>query len=147
MRGILGADIFINLLLVFIITTGLLMMNRNRMAQITYSEKSGPTGERLMPKVDLPEGKAAGLPAGTWKEGVTISAKKTEKGVEYFINETAVTLKDLSSELKEKGTSKAEIRIEGEIPYMHYIKILDTCKQAGITEIYNVYKSSQEMEG
>jgi len=146
MRGILGADIFINLLLVFIITTGLLMMNKNRTAQVTYSEKP-VTSESLMPKVDLAEGKAGGLPAGIKKESVTISVKKTEKGVEYFLNKTTVVLKDLSLKLKEKGTSKAEIRIEGEIPYMHYIRILDICKQAGITEIYNVYRSSQQPEG
>ena len=146
MRGILGADIFINLLLVFIITTGLLMMNNNRMAQVTYSEKP-VTGESLMPKVDLAEGKAGGLPAGIKKESVTISVKKTEKGVEYFLNKTAVVLKELSQKLKENRTSKAEIRIEGKIPYMHYIKILDICKQSGITEIYNVYRSSQETEG
>lgn len=145
MRGILGADIFINLLLVFIITTGLLMMNKNRMAQVTYSENP-VTGESLMPKVDLAEGKAGGLPAGTKKESVTISVKKTEKGVEYFLNETAVVLKDLSQKLKENRTFKAEIRIEGKIPYMHYIKILDICKQSGITEIYNVYRSSQKTE-
>lgn len=146
MRGILGADIFINLLLVFIITTGLLMMNSNRVAQVTYSEKP-VAGESIMPKVDLAEGKAGGLPAGTKKESVTISVKKTEKGVEYFLNTTTVVLKDLSRKLKEKGTSKAEIRIEGEIPYMHYIRILDICKQSGITEIYNVYRSSQQPEG
>ena len=146
MRGILGADIFINLLLLFIVSTGLLMMNSNRVAQVTYSEKP-VTGESLMPKVDLAEGKAGGLPAGIKKESVTISVKKTEKGVEYFLNKTAVVLKDLSQKLKENRTSKAEIRIEGKIPYMHYIKILDICKQSGITEIYNVYRSSQEMEG
>ena len=146
MRGILGADIFINLLLVFIITTGLLMMNKNRVAQVTYSEKP-VTGESLMPKVDLAEGKAGGLPAGMKKESVTISVKELEKGVEYFLNEATVALKDLSQKLKENMTSKAEIRIEGKIPYMHYIKILDICKQSGITEIYNVYRSSQETEG
>ena len=146
MKGILGADIFINLLLVFIITTGLLMMNSNRMAQVTYSEKP-VTGESLMPRVDLAEGKAGGLPAGTKKESVTISVKKNEKDIEYFLNEAAVVLKDLSRKLKENKTSKAEIRIEGKIPYMHYIRILDICKQAGITEIYNVYRSSQQPEG
>jgi hypothetical protein len=49
MRGILGADIFINLLLVFIITTGLLFMNTNKVSQPKLSAAS----DRTMPKNEI----------------------------------------------------------------------------------------------
>ena len=142
MRGILGADVFINLLLIFIITTGLLMMNSNRVAKVTCREELN--GEMLMPKVDLLHGKAEGLPTGVSKDIAVISAGKTEKGVNYFLNDNKVSFKNLLGELKRQVWSKAEIRIDEKIPYGIYIRILDTCKRAGITEIYNVYKSSQE---
>lgn len=145
MKGLLGADIFINLLLVFIITTGLLMMNKNRASQITY--KAGTAaGEALMPKIDLPGAKNRGLPAGVNKKRVTISAKETKEGVGYFFNNTPMGLNDIAKNLQKNGISRVEIRIEGRLPYMYYITVLNLCKNAGITEIYNVYKLSQKME-
>lgn len=54
MKGIIGADIFVNLLLVFIIVSGLLFMNTNRPDTPSNVVKE----ERTHPKVDLQEGQS-----------------------------------------------------------------------------------------
>jgi len=135
MRGILGADVFINLLLVFIITTGLLLMNTNK------NGNDGVTGkvEGDMPKIELPKGSSKGLPGGKAKNRVTLSARKKGGKIKYFIDERPVKYKDLRLKLKRGRISCVRIRFDRNISYGHYVRILDLCKQAGINNIINVY--------
>ena len=135
MRGILGADIFINLLLVFIITTGLLLMNTNK----TGERDTGGKLESDLPKIVLPKGSAKGLPGGKAKNSVTLSARKTGGEIRYFINNKPIRYIDLPMTLKTGRVSSVKIRFDRNISYGRYIEILDLCKQAGITDIINVY--------
>ena len=139
MRGILGADIFINLLLVFIITTGLLLMNTNK------AEKMGEIGknENNLLKIDLPEGSSKGVPGGKSGKMATLSARKTGKEIQHFMDDKPIKFTDLVAMLKSKRISSVKIRFDRQIPYGHYVSVLDLCKRAGIKDITNVYTTTK----
>jgi biopolymer transport protein ExbD len=135
MRGILGADIFINLLLVFIITTGLLLMNTNKVLE---DIKSNPS-ELDLPGIQLPKGSSDGVPAGNKRKQVILSAKIEGNKTIYFIDEKPVEFNTILSKMKSQQVDSVKIRFDGNIAYGRYVEILDICKQAGVKEIINVY--------
>ena len=139
MRGILGADVFINLLLVFIITTGLLLMNTNKAGKIGDIVKK----EQNLLKIDLPKGSSKGLPGGKPGNMATLSAGKTGEGIQHFMDDKPVKFTDLTKILKSKRISSVRIRFDRQISYGHYISVLDLCKQAGIKDITNVYTTNK----
>ncbi|MBC8418981.1 MAG: biopolymer transporter ExbD [Desulfobacterales bacterium] len=139
MRGILGADVFINLLLVFIITTGLLLMNTNKAGKIGDIVKK----EQNLLKIDLPKGSSKGLPGGKPGNMATLSAEKTGEGIQHFMDDKPVKFTDLTKILKSKRISSVRIRFDRQISYGHYISVLDLCKQAGIKDITNVYTTNK----
>lgn len=137
MRSFLGADIFVNLLLVFLITTGLLSSNINN---IKKPKNTGSKDiEMEMPKVDLPKGKTAGLNRRGSKKEVTISAKITGKKRQYFIEDKPVNLHKIKAELKRKKASVVRIRFDEQMFYGEYVRLLDKCKEVGVSDIYAVY--------
>ena len=135
MRGILGADVFAALLLVFIFMTGLLLMNINKMGGQDMSGRI----ESNLPKIQLPKGSSKGLPGGKAKNSVNLSARKTGEKIQYFINDKPVKYADLPVTLKTEQISSIRVRFDRNISYGHYVEILNLCKQAGITDIINVY--------
>jgi biopolymer transport protein ExbD len=135
MRGILGADVFAALLLVFIFMTGLLLMNINKMGGQAMSASI----ESNLPKIQLPKGSSGGLPGGKAKNSVNLSARKTGEEIQYFINDKPVRYADLPVTFKTGQISSVRIRFDRNISYGHYVEILNLCKQAGITDIINVY--------
>ena len=139
MRGILGADIFINLLLVFIITTGLLLMNTNK------AEKMGGIGknENNLLKIDLPKGFSKGVPGGKSSKMATLSARKSGEEIQHFVDDKPIKFTDLIAMLKSKRISSVKIRFDRQIPYGHYVSVLDLCKRAGIKDITNVYTTNK----
>ena len=141
MRGILGfgADVFAVFLLFFLLTTGLLFQNINKMGGLDTSGKL----ESNLPKIQLPKGVSKGLAGIKAKNNVTLSARKTSEGIRYFINNKPIEYADLPVTLKTGQVSSVKIRFDRNIFYGHYIKILDLCKQAGITDIINVYTAKK----
>lgn len=139
MRGILGADIFVALLLFFIFTTGLLLMNTNK----TEGHNANGIDENNLPKIQLPKGSSKGLPSSKPKKTVVLSAKKTGEDIQYFVDDKPVKYSDLPAILKIKRISSVKIRFDESISYGHYVSILVLCKQSGITEIINVYKTKK----
>ena len=139
MRGILGADIFINLLLVFIITTGLLLMNTNKAGKIGEIRNN----ENNLPKIEIPKGSSKGLPGGKPGKMATLSARKTGKGIQHFMDDKPIKFTDLVAMLKSKRISSVKIRFDRQIPYGHYVSVLDLCKRAGIKDITNVYTTNR----
>ena len=135
MRGILGTDVFAALLLVFIFMTGLLLMNINKMGGQDMSGRI----ETNLPKIQLPKGSSKGLPGGKARNSVNLSARKTAEKIQYFINDKPVRYADLPVTLKTGQISSVKIRFDRNISYGHYVEILNLCKQAGITDIINVY--------
>jgi len=135
MRGILGADIFVNLLLVFIITTGLLLMNTNKASKIRIDKRS----EQNLPEIQLAQGKSKGLSPDKYKNSVTLSARKTGEDIQYFVDDEPVRFEDLPMKLNSGQVSSVKIRFDEHISYGHYVRILDLCSRAGITDIINVY--------
>ena len=139
MRGILGADIFVALLLFFIFTTGLLLMNTNKMVEYKVRGRD----ESNLPKIKLPKGSSKRLPAGKAKNSVALSARKTGEEIQYFMDDKPVNYSDLPAILKSKQVSSVKIRFDKRISYGHYVSVLDLCKQSGITDIINVYTTKK----
>lgn len=139
MRGILGADIFVALLLFFIFTTGLLLMNTNK----TEGHNAKGIDENNLPKIQLPKGSSKGLPSGKPKKSVVLSARKKGDEIQYFMDDKPVKYSGLFAILKTKRISSVKIRFDERISYGHYVSILDLCKQAGITDIINVYTTKK----
>lgn len=140
MRGILGADVFINLLLVFIIATGLLLMNTNKVCEKNQNKPL----EFDFPSIQLPEGTSIGDPGSLKKRQVTISAKMESNSILYFIDETPVELNSIPAKLKSKPVESVKIRFDNRIIYGQYVEVLDICKQAGVKEIINVYTGKNQ---
>ena len=135
MKGILGADVFINLLLVFIITTGLLLMNTN---------KSGaPAGEASreshMPKVALPGSDSPRATEGISGKTAAVTGRMSGGKIELFLDDAPVKVDSLAEALKSIGASSVRMRLDREISYGQYVALLDIVKQAGVAEIYNIY--------
>ena len=139
MRGILGADIFINLLLVFIITTGLLLMNTNKAGKMGEIGKN----ENNLLKIDLPKGSSKGVPGGKSGKMATLSARKSGEEIQHFVDDKPIKFTDLIATLKSKRISSVKIRFDRQIPYGHYVGVLDFCKRAGIKDITNVYMTNK----
>ena len=139
MRGILGADIFINLLLVFIITTGLLLMNTNKTEKMDEIGKN----EKELLKINLPNGSSKGLPGGKSGKMATLSARKTGREIQHFMDNKPIKFTDLIATLKAKRISSVSIRFDSQISYGHYVGVLDLCKRAGIKDITNVYTTNR----
>ena len=135
MRGILGADIFVNLLLVFIITTGLLLMNSNASVKSEIDTRS----EENMPKVQLPHGGSEGSDDDVTQRTGSLSVQKDTGGIRYYIDKEPVPFEQLPDELKSRQFVSLRIRCDQDIPYGEYVKLLDLCKNHGIRNIYNVY--------
>jgi biopolymer transport protein ExbD len=133
MKGIIGADIFVNLLLVFIITTGLLFLNTNRPATPPDIAKE----ERTFPKVDLQQGTSPASKEA--KEAVVISATKNEAGVQYYIDGVPTSFSELPLKLGSGQNRAVKIRFDKKIEYGKYVEILDLCRRKGFTEIFNMY--------
>jgi len=146
MRGLLGADLFVTPLLVFIITTGLLFMNTNKnggdVAQNHPSSlvaQEQKTPERELPKIELPRGASGGLPVGKEGVSVTLSARSQGRNILYFLDEEPVAFELLHARLLEKHASSVRIRFDKDLSYGLYIRAIETCKEAGVKQIINVY--------
>ena len=135
MRGILGADIFINLLLVFIITTGLLLMNTNRSIKIGKVENT----ENSLIKVDLPKGASKGVAGGRKNRSLALSARKSGSRIQYFVEDKPVAFSSLLSAVKSAKPLSVRVRFDKNISYGDYVRVLDLCMQAGVRDITNVY--------
>ena len=139
MKGFLGADIFINLLLVFIIAFGMLFMNTNN----TPKEAANAMGEKMLPKINLPKGQSDNAAMAADETPINLSAKKDGKTIQYFIDDVVIKYDDLEGILTNKKADTVKIRFDEQISYGRYIEILDLCKQCGIKNISNVYTSAQ----
>jgi biopolymer transport protein ExbD len=133
MKGIIGADIFVNLLLVFIIVSGLLFMNTNRPDTPSNVVKE----ERTHPKVDLQEGQSPSSKEA--KEAVIISTIKDAKGLHYYVDGAPVSFDQLPAKLGPGRNRVVKIRFDKNIEYGKYVEILDLCRRNGFTEIINTY--------
>lgn len=139
MKGILGADVFSILLLVFIILTGMLLINTNKEAVgIVHS-----ASEFALPGVRLPVADSKGSVTPGKRKQVTISAKKEKGKVIYYVDEVPVAYRDLLPKIKKGRVESVKIRFDKDLPYGRYVRILDLCTQAGIHEIINVYTAGK----
>lgn len=142
MKNILGADIILNLLFVFILSTGLLIMNANRPAV----KESGQSQEGLMPKINLPRGEAPPAAPDPGKKMATISLIRKGTGIHYFIDGEPIQFEPIPAELRKKGVTATKIRCDESIPHGRFVEIMGACRQAGITEISISYIPQKRKE-
>ena len=136
MRGILGADVFINLLLVFIIATGLLLMNTNK----AVDDRRMTAKEGEMPPTHLPKSTAKDVSGVKKKITATLTARQNANDIKYFLEQKPIKLQDLQGALRDMKIQTVRVRFDERIPYGRYVDILDLCTKAGIKDIRNVYK-------
>ena len=139
MFGNAFVDFILNIAIIFMITTALLFSNSAKGA-------GGRNGndESNLPKIELQKGSSQGLSGGKPKTAVTLSARKSGETIQYFMDNKPVEYADLLATFKSKRVSSVRIRFDKRITYGHYVRILNLCKQAGITDITNVYRTYKQ---
>lgn len=128
----MGIDLFATLMLVFLITTSLLL---------NAAKDSKDNEEKRTPSIDisLPKEKQSGFSAEK-SNAVAVSAKYGKDGsIEYFIDKEKTSLEGVSALLKGKRTDRVELRLEESLTNAVTIKILGQLQQANIREIYYVF--------
>lgn len=146
MRGLLGADLFVTPLLVFIITTGLLFMNTNKNVRnasedhhhSTLTRKQKPA-ESELPRIELPRGNSEGVSIRKKETSVNLSARIEGQKILYFLDDKPVSFEHIRTRLMEKHASSVRIRFDRALSYGLYVGAIEACKDAGVKEIINVY--------
>ena len=118
-------------------------MNTNK-----EGKRGGAEGrEEDLPKIDLPKGSQGALPAGRAGNRVTLSVRKAGESVQYFIENRPVRYEELVSTLQSRRISSLRVRFDERLLYRDYVRILNLCKEVGISEIINVYTSRKQRRG
>jgi biopolymer transport protein TolR len=126
-------DVMLVLLIIF-------MVSAPMMKEASKPDKGAETS---MPTVDLPSDKTHGETPEGGRKAVTVSAQMISGGIRYFIDDKAVDILNMGEELKARGITSVKIRLDREIAYGKYMKILGVCKEAGIREIFNIYRTDE----
>jgi len=128
---LLGADIFVALLLVFLLTTGILMIN------------TGMKGIKVaLVRIMLSEGVSEGLNPDEAPRYIIVSAKKAGNGFKIYVAGKQTVLEDLPTELlrqRENGANVMVTQFDKRLPHGVYVTILDIAKQCGIEDVFDAY--------
>ncbi|MEW6078714.1 MAG: biopolymer transporter ExbD [Thermodesulfobacteriota bacterium] len=131
----LGMDIFALSLMVFLVTTGVLMINIQ-----TESVKTE------LVRIQLSQGDSEGDKAAGVPEYVILSARKTDKGGQLYIENKPISFDHLKQALttyRQKGKTVLITRFDKALSHGEYVAILDAAKQAGIQAIYDTYEKAK----
>lgn len=128
----MGIDLFATLMLVFLITTSLLL---------NAAKDSKDNEEKRTPSIDisLPKENQSGFSAEKGK-AVAVSARHgKDGGVEYFVDKEKTSLEGVSALLKGKRADRVELRLEDSLTNAVTIMILGQLQQANIRDIYYIF--------
>lgn len=132
---LLGADIFVALLLVFLLTTGILMIN------------TGMKGIKVaLVRIMLSEGVSEGLNPDESPRYVIVSAKKAGNGLKIYVAGKQTVLEDLPAVLlrqRENGVNVVVTQFDKRLPHGVYVTILDIAKQCGIEDVFDAYTKKE----
>jgi len=140
----MGTDLFATLLLVFLISTALLLKTaKNNVSSVAETRDK----EARTPEVNLAQDDQG--VAGIGREGATfVSARsKPDRTVEYFVGDEKTDLQGMAALIKDKGTRRVELRLAEDLTNSVTVKILGQLQQAGVKEIYYVFIKKQKGEG
>ncbi len=132
----LGMDIWVTLLMVFLIATGTLMIN-------VHAE-----GIKMeLVRIQLSQGESEGDRAAGIPEYVILSVQKTSEGGRLFLENEPVALDHLKQALtahRERGKTVLVTRFDEALSHGEYVAIVDIAKQAGIKNVYDMYEKKTE---
>lgn len=127
----LGADLFVTLLLVFLISTAILL-------------KTAKEEEIRTPEINLAKENQGGLSAGS-KGATSVSAKRKADGsVDYFVGGEKTDLQGMAGLLTGKGVRRVELRLGEDLTNAVTVRVLGQFQKANVKEIYYVFIKKQE---
>lgn len=131
----LGMDIWVSLLMVFLVASCVLMINvRNEGIKME------------LVRVQLSQGESDGDQADGVPEYVILSVQKSAEGDQLFLDNKPVArsrLKQALTQHREKGKTVLITRFDQALSHGEYIAIVDIAKQAGIKNVYDAYEKKQ----
>jgi len=131
MRGFMGVDIFVNLLIVFLVLTGMTFMNEP------------PNSEKTLPSINLAKSKMDGVSIGKDTKKVTLSAKITKNDRQYFIDSDSISKETITDEIKKRGATNIDLRPARDMLYEEIMELWSLCEKGGATSISLVYEQKK----
>lgn len=128
----MGTDLFATLLLVFIISTAILLK--------APKEGAVKADEMKTPDIALPKSTNSGRPSGSEEKSTTVSAKQNASGlIEYYIGNQKTELNNIAEVLKNKDISRVEMRLEEFLTNAITIEILSQLQTADVKDINYIF--------
>lgn len=136
----LGVDLFANLLLVFIISTVLLMRapKDNTTNPSTQAVQTKST-EALTPGINLAKDDHSGAKSSGTQKALSVSAKREAGSVVYYVGNKKTSLSDIAGLLRKQHATRVELRLGEDLTNSITIKILGRLQEAHVKEIAYVF--------
>ena len=133
----MGMDLFVMLLMVFIILTAILL----KTFPDNTASASNPEEEMRTPNItiSLPKDGNGGLPVGKGGAVKVSAGLKADGNVDFFVDSKKTPLYGISGILKEKEGKRVELRLDENLTNAITVKILGQLRQASVKEIYYVF--------
>lgn len=129
----MGTDLFATLLLVFIISTAILLK----------APKDGAASKAIeakTPDISLPQSKDGGLSKERDKLATSISAKRNAEGsVEFYVGDKKTPLDGIAGLLKGSNSVRVELRLAESLTNGVTVNILNQLQEAGVKEISYIF--------
>lgn len=129
----MGTDLFATLLLVFIISTAILLK----------APKEGAASKAIeakTPDISLPQSKDGGLSKESEKPATSISAKRNAEGsVEFYVGDKKTPLHGIAGLLKGSNSVRVELRLAESLTNGVTVNILNQLQEAGVKEISYIF--------
>lgn len=128
----MGTDLFATLLLVFIISTAILLK--------APKEGAAKADEMKTPDISLPQSENGGISKEAGKSATTVSAKRTAGGsIEYYVGEHKTTLSGIAGLLKDGNPGRVELRLDESLTNGVTVNILGQLQEANVKEINYIF--------
>lgn len=134
--ALLGADLFVTLLILFIASTAILLKAPAK------ESAAKALNEGRTPDISLPVAERGGKAGGG--KPTTVSARKGADGVvEYFVGDKKVSLQGIADALKQESPEKVELRLDESLTNSTTIKVLSQLQAAGTKDVSYAFTVSQ----
>lgn len=134
----LGVDLFATLLLVFLVSTALLLKNQQNDKALEVPPIEAK--ERKTVNITLPEDNQEGL--NDRREGaIPVYAKLLDgRKVAFFVGDTETNLTGMAELLRQKRASRVELRMDERLSNKTTVQLLNTIQAAGIKEVFYIFE-------
>lgn len=134
----LGVDLFATLLLVFLVSTALLLKNQQN--DKTLEVPPIEAKERKTANITLPADNQEGF--NDRREGaIPVSAKLLDgRKVAFFVGDTETDRSGMSKLLRQKRASRVELRIDERLSNATTVQLLNSIQEAGVREVFYIFQ-------